>query len=334
MRTPKFETDNINQTMDDINEKCYGSFGWRQFWENRIDILKEYDRLKGLNLNSPVRTSHGVALEAKIREWLTTFLPKSYAVTSGYIIPDLVVDDYTLRHFDIIIYDQLRAPILWVEDTLDNSPIGAKKAIPAKYVYSVIEVKATLNKKHIAESISKLKEISNLKEFLPSNFSCASIFAEIGTDVPNNTSILDSFINCLELVNYAGSLVLRSNADETSSGQIVISTIDNEDNVIPEVSLTKSIDNLNIYINQAGQLKIAETCGGAALCATSSNNWSVTKLYSPYIAKNGIYISLEWSHNSFTRFFVQLISSLEGVKLKKEQLNFGQVYDRIKRRDD
>ena len=142
----KLETGKKKQTMADIKEKCYGSFGWRQFWENRIDILKEYDRLKGLNLNSPVRTSHGVALEAKIRSWLTTFLPKKYAVTSGYIIPDLVVDTYTLKHFDIIIYDQLQSPILWVEDTLDNSQTGAKKAIPAKYVYSVIEVKATLKK--------------------------------------------------------------------------------------------------------------------------------------------------------------------------------------------
>ncbi|MCL6101739.1 MAG: hypothetical protein M1292_04515 [Bacteroidetes bacterium] len=320
--------------MADINEKCYGSFGWRQFWENRIDILKEYDRLKGLNLNSPVRTSHGVALEAKIRDWLTTFLPKKYAVTSGYIIPDLVVDTYTLKHFDIIIYDQLQSPILWVEDTLDNSPIGAKKAIPAKYVYSVIEVKATLNKKHIADSISKLKEISELKEFLPSTFSCSSIFAEIGNDVPNNTSVLEGFIDCVDLVNYAGSLILRSDADETSSGQIVFSTIDKEVNLNPAVSLTKPIDNLDIYVNQTGQLKIAESCGGAALCATSSNTWSVTKLYSPYITKKGIYISLEWSHNSFTRFFIQLMSSLDGIKLKKEQLNFGQVYDRINRKDD
>jgi hypothetical protein len=321
--------------MEDINEKCFGSFGWRQFWQNRIDILSEYDRLKGLNKNQPVKISHGVALEAKIRDWLSSFLPKKYAVTSGYIIPDIVVDDYLLRHFDVIIYNQLDAPVLWIDDNLDTSINGQKKAIPAKYVQCVIEIKATLSKTHISDSIQKLSELNQLKEYLPPTFSCSSIFAEIANDTANNLKVLEPFVNCSQIFGYRGSLILRSNADTTTSGLITINKSEKGDNLFSDIVLAKPIDNLNIYINHEGHLKIAEQFGGAELCKTSDSNWSVTKLYTPHITKNGIDVSLTWSHNSFTRFFIQTINFLEGIPTDKEdKLNFGQIYDRIQRKND
>jgi hypothetical protein len=318
--------------MEDINKKCFGSFGWRQFWQNRIDILAEYDRFKGLNTNHPVRTSHGVAIEAKIREWLTSFLPKKFAVTSGYIVPDIVVNDYTLKHYDIIIYNSLEAPILWIEDNLDSSNIGQKKAIPAKYVHFVLEVKATLNKKNVAESMEKLYELNEFRDYLPLTFSCVSIFAEIANETPNNLKILEEFIYEAGVIGYWGSLILRNSFDQTSSGFVTLRATDQEDNLHPTSILSKSIDNLNIYIDQKGDLKIAEAFCGAALAPTSSSNWSVTKFYCPRIIKNSIDVSVTWSNNSFTKFFIQMIDLLNGTFNERQNFNFGQIYDKVERR--
>lgn len=200
------------------DDRYFGFFGWRQFWQNRTNILCKYDAEKTLNKDRPVRTSHGKVLEAEIRKWLSEFLPKKYAVTSGYIIPDVVVTDYTLNHFDIIVYNQLEAPILWIENNEDNSIIGTIRAIPAKYIYCVIEVKATLTKKHISDTIEKLAELNQYGHYFPATFCCSSIFAEIGDEVSDNLSILQTFISSSNLFRYFGSLVLRAKSENTTSG--------------------------------------------------------------------------------------------------------------------
>ena len=43
-------------------------------------------------------------------------------------------------HFDVIIYDELDAPVLWIEDTPDASPQGRSLAIPVEHVRGVLEV--------------------------------------------------------------------------------------------------------------------------------------------------------------------------------------------------
>lgn len=62
---------------------------------SRKEILSKYELSKERNQSRPIRVEHGTAGEAAIREWLKKFLPAKYDVTSGYIIPDLIVDSYS-----------------------------------------------------------------------------------------------------------------------------------------------------------------------------------------------------------------------------------------------
>ncbi len=79
-----------------MTSKCYGSYGWKEFNQNKENILNEFDRVKALIDRRPVKTAHGVAVEAFIRNWLAEYLPKKYSVTSGYVIPDVFDFNYKL----------------------------------------------------------------------------------------------------------------------------------------------------------------------------------------------------------------------------------------------
>jgi hypothetical protein len=124
-------------------DQCFGQPGWKEFHRNRKNILAEFDKIREQIENRPVKTAHGVGVEAYLRKWLAEFLPKKYSVTSGYIIPTLYNDaGVTLYHYDIIIYNVLEAPVLWTEGNEDNSEQGKYRAIPAEHVVAVYEVKA------------------------------------------------------------------------------------------------------------------------------------------------------------------------------------------------
>lgn len=103
----------------------YGSVGWREFASNRTTILQKVDAAKQRNASRPVQTEYGALAEAAIRQWLTDFLPRKYGVTSGYIIPDLIeTPGYKLYHHDVIIFDTLNAPVLWVDENPDQSELS------------------------------------------------------------------------------------------------------------------------------------------------------------------------------------------------------------------
>lgn len=70
------------------DDNIYGFYGWKEFLTTREELLNEFDRARNKNISRPVRTSHGNAGEAIFRKWLEEFLPKRYAVTSGFIIPN------------------------------------------------------------------------------------------------------------------------------------------------------------------------------------------------------------------------------------------------------
>ena len=60
--------------------------GWKQFLTGRQEILNAYDRAREQARAHEVETYHGKVAEASFRKWLSGFLPKRYAVTSGYAL--------------------------------------------------------------------------------------------------------------------------------------------------------------------------------------------------------------------------------------------------------
>jgi len=188
------------------SDKRYGLFGWREFHNTRKDILNEFNSAKGYNRSRPVRTEHGIAGEARFRKWFSEFLPKKYGVTSGYIIPDIMTVDYNLYHFDLLIYDEMNSPILWVDGNSDNSEQGKRQAIPAKYVHAAFEIKASLTSKSAKVAIAKLTELNNLASFLPPNFSCGVLFFELDVALVNNQTILPNLIPTNPIIGYWGDL--------------------------------------------------------------------------------------------------------------------------------
>ena len=62
-------------------------------------------------------------------------------------------------HFDVIIYDQLEAPILWVEDFPDVSSQGRSLAIPVEYVRGVLERKSTFSPTTVGTALDHLKDL-------------------------------------------------------------------------------------------------------------------------------------------------------------------------------
>lgn len=123
--------------------------GFRQLNTNKLLILKEYELSKIINENRPVKVAHGNTGESAFRNFLTKFLPKKYGVTSGFIISSVFDSLEKIPHYDVIIYDQINAPILWEDINTDQSIEGLSKAIPVEFVCGVIEIKSSLNRKAV-----------------------------------------------------------------------------------------------------------------------------------------------------------------------------------------
>lgn len=194
--------------------------GWKQFLTSRKTMLDSFDRARTHSKKHKVETYHGNVAEAEFRKWLTNFLPKKYAVTSGYIISQGVPDTVKLPHFDVIIYEHLETPILWIENNPDSSEQGRSLAIPAEYVKSVIEIKSAFQKSTVKDAIEHLAELKNLmkeidlpneryKMYLPPDFFCAIAFFELRTKNKKDINALKEITNALELRGFYGGIILR-----------------------------------------------------------------------------------------------------------------------------
>ncbi|MDQ8051892.1 MAG: hypothetical protein REI78_02650 [Pedobacter sp.] len=206
--------------------------GWKQFLTAKTRMLAAYDVAKEQGINHQVKTRHGVVAEAEFRKWLGEFLPKRYAVTSGYIISPGISSSEHAVHFDVIIYDQLESPVLWVEDNPDSSSQGKSLAIPVEYVRAVIEVKSAFNKvsaKKVVEQLSKLKPLlarvdapnSPVKLYLPHNFFCATVFFELRKEDEKDFAALDELVNATMIRRFFGGMILRAETQyKLDSGKI------------------------------------------------------------------------------------------------------------------
>lgn len=315
-------------------DNCYGQHGWKEFHRNRKNILDEFDKILEQTSNRPIQVAHGQGVEAYLRKWLSEFLPKKFGVTSGYIIPNLYDDSGKIYHYDIIIYNRLDAPVLWTEGNEDSSEQGKFRAIPAKHVVAVYEVKSRLTKPNISDSLEKLSQTQEFSDQLNPVYSCGVIFVELKESDNNRESIIKELIKGKDVFGFSGGIVLRYEGDDTCTAQInIYDSEEKEDNNKHYKPLAKPIDDLNIYMTEDGNLQLAEQGGGAKLVATSKNNWSVSKSYGVIFNEGNKSVHLSWSRTNFSDFCIDLISALEGLPYNdKKRPSFGQIFDNIERK--
>lgn len=194
--------------------------GWSQFLTARKEMLDSFDKARTHSRKHKVETSHGNVAEAEFRKWLSDFLPKKYAITSGYIISPGISDSEKAPHFDVIIYEHLDSPILWIEDSPDKSEQGRSLAIPAEYVKGVIEVKSAFKNNTVKDGIEHLGELKKLmsgidspderyKMYLPADFFCGLAFFELRKENEFDKSALNSIIGGMDLRGFGGGIILR-----------------------------------------------------------------------------------------------------------------------------
>jgi hypothetical protein len=194
--------------------------GWKQFLISKKEMLDAFDRAKEKAKARKVETLHGEVAEAELRKWLSSFLPKRYGVTAGYIVSQWALDHVKLPHFDAIIYDQLESPVLWREDHSDLSPDGFSRALPAEHVYAVIEVKSSLDSSTTAAAIKHLSDLHPLlvsmdapnmryRRYLPPDFFTAVVFFELREEHEFSKTALNNLVPPKELRGYFGGIVLR-----------------------------------------------------------------------------------------------------------------------------
>jgi hypothetical protein len=195
------------------------SVAWQQFLVARRELLARYDEARTHAMGQPVATHHGVVAEAAVREWLTRFLPKRYGVTSGFIKSQNPESKMT-SHFDVIIYEQLEAPVLWTESNKDKSEQGLSRVIPAEHVRAIIEVKSTLSRATMRDAIDKLGELrplmlgANLPDdpypkYLPMNAILSMLFFELRAADARESAVLE-LVRDLETIRvFYGPVVLR-----------------------------------------------------------------------------------------------------------------------------
>jgi len=292
----------------------YPSQGWKQIATGRDQILSAYDRARAKARAYEVEVLHGKVLEGEVRKWLSAFLPKRYGVTSGYIVSPGIPSTVRAPHFDVIIYDQLEAPVLWVDDNPDSSSQGTSLAIPVEYVFSVLEVKSSFTARTARQAIEHLSDLLPLmgalddmddpyKLHLPAAFSCGLVFCELRAEVQDAGGALLGITEGDALRGFFGGIVLRTARDPaTLAGRIEFSRSD---------TLIHPANDKNPLLDLLGaeSIEIGRGMNSSAL--------------------------LFWSESAFARFAFDLIALMQG-KFHAAQLSsfYGQGSSVLERMRD
>lgn len=226
-------TEELHEAVTGELKVAFPAQGWKQFLTSRGEMLAAYDSAKGKAGAHDVEVFHGNVAEAEFRKWLGRFLPKRFGVTSGYVISQGVKDSVKAPHFDVIIYDHLASPVLWIEDSPDRSEQGHSRAIPAEHVQSVLEVKAKFQSSSVESALLHLGELKALmsgmdapneryKLYLPSSFTCGVVFFELAAADIYNKAALDKIANEADLRGFFGGLILRAEDLKAQTGRIVL----------------------------------------------------------------------------------------------------------------
>jgi hypothetical protein len=284
--------------------KRYGTVGWEEFLRQKKDILSAYDSAKESNANRPVKTEHGTVAEASFRKWISDYLPKKFAVTSGFVIPDERKMNYIIRHYDVIIYDALNAPVLWVSNNPDDSEQGRSRAIPAKYVHAVFEVKARLTGTSIDSAVNKLKELKSYQDHLPKHFVSGTIFFEVARDEQKTSALINSLFND-DIPGYFGGIILRAEGiDDKITGYIKFT--DHTDEADKDMPLVREIS--EIRRNNEGGISTKER--GDTIFVVKFDDILNYDIGYSVSAKKAL---LHWSYNSFPLFSIDLLERLSGT---------------------
>jgi hypothetical protein len=204
-----------------IERRFTGSSPWEQMNGQRQALLDRFDQAKRHARAHEVQTFHGNVAEAAFREWLTGFLPKQFGVTSGYVVSQGHRGNVKYPHFDVIIYDQLNAPILWIEDSADLSEQGKSRAIPVEYVRAVLEVKATYGASEVKDAMEHLRDLApfyagvdpheeRYKRYLPGTFRCCLVFFNAPSQNLNSQTVGDLMKPADAPRGFFGGVILRS----------------------------------------------------------------------------------------------------------------------------
>lgn len=225
--------------------------GWKQLLSGRKKILDAYDSARDQAQIHEVGVHHGRVAEAGFREWLAEFLPKRYGITSGYVVSQGLGSRDKTPHFDVIIYDKLEAPVLWVEDSPDTSEHGRSLAIPVEYVRAVLEVKSRLVVKTVRDALQHLGDLAPVmqglddpteryKRHLPQRFRCGIVFMELLAADASTNNVLTALLDGISLRGFFGGLVLRGEGHTTpQTGRIRLTRSEeaSEGNLANETSL-------------------------------------------------------------------------------------------------
>lgn len=209
-----------------------GTSAWEQLDGQRHDLLAPFDAAKRKGKGHIVRVHHGRVAEGVFRKWLGSFLPKRYGVTSGFIVSQGQRGDAVFPHYDVIIYDQLSAPVLWVDANPDASDAGTSRAIPAPYVRCVMEVKSSFDATNARDAMEHLKELApyyagidspaqRYRQYLPRDFSCAVVFFDATAIAQRSSAALAHLAPVDPPRGFYGGIILRGEGQpEDASGHI------------------------------------------------------------------------------------------------------------------
>ena len=259
-----------------------GTQGWQQFLASKQEMLYQYELAKKYSESHIVRVSHGNVAEGVFRKWLKTFLPKKYGVTSGYIVSqNQTFKDLKLPHYDVIIYDEMNSPLLWVEENPDKSIEGHTRAIPAEYVMGIIEVKANMTAKSSKEALAKIREVKplligqgNHEEYngkIGSSFFGLAVFFEVQKTNEFKKELLDNLMSKMDFPFYGGVILKGEGRNVNDTGQIKILSSATK----IESTVGKNKESIITGSPLANSIEIASNCHFGGMLTWSPANFSI-----------------------------------------------------------
>lgn len=203
-----------------VSEKTKTPSGaWQQFQLAKRQMLAEYRVAKA---HAPSQVHHTIAAAALFRTWLESFLPKRFGVTGGYIRGQMIRVPPGDSPFDVIIYDQLSSPTLWVESSPDQSSQGRSRMVPAEHVRAVIDVKARFSTDTAMTAVHKFGELKPLMDgidvpgeryptYLQPSTALATVFFELSESDREDMRALREIHAGMDLPRgFYGALILSS----------------------------------------------------------------------------------------------------------------------------